>query len=69
MIPTIIAIVVILAIVLAIVIKMIINKKQGKTTCSCGCGGCAMKDMCHSSKSEDERALPNEQENGEAKTE
>ena len=69
MLPTIIVISVVLLIASAIITKMIINKKQGKTSCSCGCGGCAMREMCHSSKSEDEKALPNEQENGEAKTE
>ena len=32
----------------AIVIKGIINKKNGKSSCSCGsCGGCANKDFCH----------------------
>lgn len=48
MLPTIIAIAVVLSIASAIIIKMIINKKQGKTSCSCGCGGCAMREMCHS---------------------
>ena len=24
------------------------DKKQGKTSCGCGCSACAMKDMCHS---------------------
>ena len=32
---------------LAIVRKMIRDKKKGKSSCSCGCSGCAMKDMCH----------------------
>ena len=31
----------------AIICKMIRDKKQGKGGCSCGCGGCAMKDICH----------------------
>ena len=30
-----------------IIIKMRHNKKQGKTSCSCGCSGCAMSGMCH----------------------
>ena len=32
----------------AIVRKMIRDKKQGKSSCGCGCSACAMKDMCHS---------------------
>ena len=34
----------------AIVIKGIINKKKGKSSCGCGCSGCANKDFCHSKK-------------------
>lgn len=35
----------------AIVVKGIINKKNGKSSCTCGsCGGCANKDFCHSGK-------------------
>ena len=33
-----------------IVYKMIKDKKNGKTSCSCGCGGCPMSDMCHKKK-------------------
>ena len=32
--------------------KLIRDKKQGKSSCSCGCGGCALKDQCHSGKTE-----------------
>lgn len=35
------------AIITLIVIKMIKDKKSGKKNCSCGCGGCAFKDNCH----------------------
>lgn len=45
--PTIIISAVIAVLVVAIIAKSIINKKKGKGGCSCGCGGCAMKDMCH----------------------
>ena len=41
---------VVAAVVALIVIKMIRDKKQGKSSCSCGCGGCAMKDSCHAKK-------------------
>ncbi len=41
---------VIAAVFVAVVITGIINKKKGKTSCSCGCNGCAMKDACHKNK-------------------
>ena len=34
----------------AIVVRGIINKKNGKSSCSCGCNGCANKDFCHGGK-------------------
>ncbi len=34
----------------AIVIKGIKNKKEGKSSCSCGCSSCANKDYCHEKK-------------------
>lgn len=41
----------VLAILLGIVIaKMIIDKKNGKGGCSCGCGGCANREFCHPEK-------------------
>lgn len=36
--------------VVAIIVKGVIDKKNGKSSCSCGCQGCAMKDSCHSKK-------------------
>ncbi len=39
---------VLLAVILLIVIRMVKNKRAGKSSCSCGCGGCAMRDMCRS---------------------
>ena len=38
----------VIAIVVAIIVKLVLNKIKGKTSCSCGCGGCAMREMCHS---------------------
>lgn len=39
------------AVFVAIIVKAIIDKKKGKSSCSCGsCGGCANKDFCHSGK-------------------
>ena len=43
---------IIVAVVAVIVIKGIINKKNGKTSCSCGCEGCALKNSCHSKEKE-----------------
>lgn len=31
----------VLAAVLGVIIKMVRDKKQGKSSCSCGCGGCS----------------------------
>ncbi len=33
-----------------IVYKMIKDKKNGKTSCSCGCGGCPLSESCHKEK-------------------
>lgn len=44
-------IIVLLVVVLVfglVVFKLIKDKKTGKSSCSCGCGGCPMKDSCHS---------------------
>ncbi len=37
---------VVLIVLGAIAYKLIRDKKQGKTTCSCGCSGCGLKDKC-----------------------
>lgn len=47
MLPTIIIAAIIAAAFAAVLIRGIINKKKGKSSCSCGCGGCAMKESCH----------------------
>lgn len=31
----------------AIIAQQIKNKKNGKTSCGCGCSGCAMSSICH----------------------
>ena len=41
---------VLVAIIALITAHMIKNKKQGKTSCGCGCADCAMKGTCHSKK-------------------
>ncbi|MBP3329303.1 MAG: FeoB-associated Cys-rich membrane protein [Clostridia bacterium] len=47
---TIVVLAVVAIIFAAIIIKGIKNKKEGKSSCSCGCSGCANKDYCHSGK-------------------
>ncbi|MBR5539129.1 MAG: FeoB-associated Cys-rich membrane protein [Clostridia bacterium] len=47
---TIIVAAIVAAVVGLIVAKMIRDKKTGKTSCSCGCGGCPMSESCHSAK-------------------
>ena len=56
MIPTIIGVSILALIVGGIVAKMIINKKNGKGGCSCGCGGCANKEFCHPKKNNTDNA-------------
>lgn len=44
--PTIIAAALVAAALIAIIARSIKNKKNGKSACGSGCGGCAMKDHC-----------------------
>lgn len=37
--------------VVAVIVSMVRGKKQGKSSCGCGCAGCAMNGTCHSAKS------------------
>ncbi len=41
---------VLIAIVTAITFCMIRDKKQGKSSCGCGCQSCAMNGACHKKK-------------------
>lgn len=41
---------VLVAVVVLIILSMIRDKKRGKSSCGCGCSGCAMSDVCHSQK-------------------
>lgn len=38
---------VIVAVLTAVVVGWIRRKKNGTGGCSCGCGGCALRDTCH----------------------
>ena len=35
------------AVVVLVARKLYRDKKQGKTSCSCGCSGCPSADLCH----------------------
>lgn len=47
---TIIVSAILIIIVSLIIYKQIKNKKEGKSSCSCGCSGCAMSEVCHGKK-------------------
>lgn len=55
MIPTIIGAGVVALVVGFIVVRGIINKKNGKSGCSCGCAGCANREFCHPTKEDGEK--------------
>lgn len=38
---------VLLIAVAAVIFNMIRNKRKGKSSCGCGCAGCAMNGSCH----------------------
>lgn len=50
MLPTIIGVSVLTILVGAVIAKMIIDKKNGKGGCSCGCSSCANRENCHPNK-------------------
>ena len=37
-------------IVVLVIAKMVRDKKNGKSSCGCGCANCAMRGSCHSSE-------------------
>ena len=45
---TIIVFSIVILIVSLIIVRLVKNKKSGKPSCSCGCGGCPMRESCHS---------------------
>ncbi len=38
--------------VAAVIVNMVRNKRRGKSSCGCGCAGCAMNGACHPKKKE-----------------
>ena len=49
-IPTLIVLAVLILVLGLIVWSEIKKRKNGGTSCSCGCSACAMKDVCHEKK-------------------
>lgn len=49
-IANIVVILIIAAIVTAVVVKMVRDKRQGKSSCGCGCGGCPSSESCRLKK-------------------
>ncbi len=47
---TIIIAAVLIAAVIIIWVKMAKDKRQGKSSCGCGCSSCAMRGSCHKTK-------------------
>ena len=47
---TIIIAAVLLGVITLIVVSLIRKKKQGKSSCGCNCGHCAMSGSCHPKK-------------------
>ena len=47
---TIITLAILSVIVGLVIFKMVQDKKQGKTSCGCGCNGCALADKCKNKK-------------------
>ncbi len=48
--PSIIVGAVILGVFVAVVIKLVRDKKNHKSSCSCGCAGCPNAGICHQDK-------------------
>ena len=45
--PTVLICAGLVAIVALVIAYLIKNKREGKSSCGCGCSGCAMRDKCH----------------------
>ena len=41
---------VLLLVVAAVIASMVRGKRKGKSSCGCGCAGCAMNGTCHPGK-------------------
>lgn len=46
---------ILLLMVAVVIASMVRGKKKGKSSCGCGCAGCAMNGACHPAKPETQR--------------
>lgn len=49
---TIVTAAILIAVIALIIAGLVRDKRSGKSSCGCGCTGCAMKGQCHSKKDE-----------------
>ena len=49
-ISTIIISIALIAVIASILTHIVRRKKQGKSSCGCGCGSCAMKESCQTKR-------------------
>ncbi len=54
---TIIVAIVVLGLLALLIVTLIRRKKQGKSSCSCGCSTCPHSEKCHSQTNEDKNEL------------
>lgn len=50
--PTVIIGILVAAVFLAVVLRGVYNKKHHRGGCSCGCGSCPSRGLCHPDKAE-----------------
>ena len=51
---TIVVSILLLGAVAGIIVRLVKNKRQGKTSCGCGCSNCAMSGICHNDEDKKE---------------
>ena len=44
---TIVIFTIVLAVITAIIVKLVLDKRQGKSNCGCGCKNCESRNICH----------------------
>ncbi len=46
---------VLIAVIICVIVRMLRDQKQGKSSCGCGCSGCAMNGACHGAAAKDKK--------------
>ena len=54
-----------LAAVAAVIVHMVKNRKAGKTSCGCNCGGCPMKNGCEKQQKKKDENIRKSEDIGE----